>query len=52
MGEPKYLDMHLAELLDRTEAGERKVRLLGVSFSVAEKIISPKDGQLDLFGSG
>ncbi|MFZ4701250.1 MAG: DNA polymerase thumb domain-containing protein, partial [Candidatus Methylumidiphilus sp.] len=52
IGEPMDISHHLAELLDRTEAGERKVRLLGVSFSVAEKINSPKDGQLDLFGSG
>jgi len=50
-GEPMDVSQHLAELLDRTEAGERKVRLLGVSFSVAEKINSPKDGQLDLFSS-
>ena len=39
----------LAELLDRTEAGARKVRLLGVSFSVAERLQSTKAGQLDLF---
>ena len=52
IGEPKDVSRHLAELLDRTEAGERKVRLLGVSFSVAGKTNSAKDGQLDLFGSG
>ncbi|CAL1238950.1 DNA polymerase IV [Candidatus Methylocalor cossyra] len=38
---------HLAELLDRTAAGTRKVRLLGVSFSSLERP-SPA-GQLDLF---
>ena len=42
---------HLSELLNRTEAGKRKVRLLGVSFSVAERLQSPKAGQLDLFKS-
>ncbi|MGX2038875.1 DNA polymerase IV [Methylocaldum sp. MU1018] len=40
---------HLAELLDRTEAGRRKVRLLGVSFSVLESAQRPTTGQLDLF---
>jgi len=40
---------HLSELLDRTDAGERKVRLLGVSFSVAERLQSTTAGQLDLF---
>ena len=43
--------LHLSELLDRTEAGECKVRLLGVSFSVVGKINSPIGGQLDLFDS-
>lgn len=40
---------HLAELLDRTEAGSRRVRLLGVSFSGLR--IARGDGadQLDLF---
>lgn len=40
---------HLAELLDRTEAGLRKVRLLGVSFSALENAQPPSTGQLDLF---
>ncbi|WP_347259252.1 DNA polymerase IV [Methylocaldum sp.] len=38
---------HLAELLNRTEAGRRKVRLLGVSFSVLENAQRPVT--LDLF---
>jgi DNA polymerase-4 len=38
---------HLAELLARTEAGRRKVRLLGVSFSVLENAQRPVI--LDLF---
>jgi len=43
---------HLAELLDRTEAGSRKVRLLGVSFSILENAQRPVTGQLDLFTQG
>jgi DNA polymerase-4 len=39
----------LAELLARTEAGRRKVRLLGVSFSVLEKTQGPMT--LDLFAA-
>ena len=40
---------HLGELLDKTEAGARKVRLLGVSFTVAAETPEHTEGQLDLF---
>ena len=40
---------HLGELLARTEAGTRKVRLLGVSFSTLGQTQTPLAGQLDLF---
>jgi DNA polymerase-4 len=40
---------HLGELLDKTEAGARKVRLLGVSFMVAAEAPERAEGQLDLF---
>ncbi len=40
---------HLDELLARTEAGMRKVRLLGVSFSALGQTQTPLAGQLDLF---
>jgi len=40
---------HLGELLKRTEAGQRKVRLLGVSFSMLEEAGMKSKGQLDLF---
>jgi len=40
---------HLMELLRRTEAGERKVRLLGVSFSSLLALSIRTRGQLDLF---
>jgi DNA polymerase-4 len=41
---------HVAELLDKTEAGQRKVRLLGVSFSaLREAEETPSGHQLDLF---
>ena len=40
---------HLRTLLDRTEAGQRKVRLLGVSFSSLTGTKAPSEGQLDLF---
>jgi DNA polymerase-4 len=39
----------LAELLDRTDAGRRRVRLLGVSFSVLDGLQGPVAEQLDLF---
>ena len=38
---------HLVELLRRTEAGERKVRLLGVSFSSLLALSIRTRGQLD-----
>ena len=40
---------HLMDLLRRTEAGERKVRLLGVSFSSLSALSVRTRGQLDLF---
>jgi DNA polymerase-4 len=40
---------HLMDLLRRTEAGERKVRLLGVSFSSLGALSVRTRGQLDLF---
>jgi DNA polymerase-4 len=40
---------HLIALLRRTEAGERKVRLLGVSFSSLGGLSVRTRGQLDLF---
>jgi len=40
---------HLMDLLRRTEAGERKVRLLGVSFSSLLALSVRTRGQLDLF---
>ena len=40
---------HLGELLKRTEAGQRKVRLLGVSFSMLEEAGMKRKGQMDLF---
>jgi DNA polymerase-4 len=40
---------HLMDLLRRTEAGERKVRLLGVSFSSLGALSVRARGQLDLF---
>jgi DNA polymerase-4 len=40
---------HLMELMRRTEAGERKVRLLGVSFSSLLALSVRTRGQLDLF---
>ena len=40
---------HLSQLLERTEAGPRKVRLLGVSFSGLEAITVRNKGQMDLF---
>ena len=40
---------HLMDLLRRTEAGERKVRLLGVSFSSLIALSIRTRGQLDLF---
>ncbi len=46
---PEDVSPHLSELLDRTEAGTRKVRLLGVSFSVIKRLESIGAGQLDLF---
>lgn len=40
---------HLGDLLKRTAAGRRKVRLLGVSFSGLEEAGMKSKGQLDLF---
>jgi DNA polymerase-4 len=40
---------HLGDLLRRTEVGQRKVRLLGVSFSGLEALDPSAKGQLDLF---
>ncbi len=45
---PGEVEPHLRDLLQRTEAGRRKVRLLGVSFSLLEAA-DEADGQLDLF---
>lgn len=45
---PGEVEPHLRDLLQRTEAGRRKVRLLGVSFSMLEAA-DEADGQLDLF---
>jgi len=39
---------HLDELLARNEAGTRKVRMLGVSFSTLGQTQTPLAGQLDL----
>lgn len=40
---------HLIDLLQRTEAGERQVRLLGVSFSSLAGLPTSTLGQMDLF---
>ena len=40
---------HLMDLLRRTEAGERKARLLGVSFSSLGVLSIKARGQMDLF---
>jgi hypothetical protein len=40
---------HLMDLLRRTEAGERKVRLLGVGFASLGALSVRTRGQLDLF---
>jgi len=40
---------HLGDLLRRTDVGQRKVRLLGVSFSGLEALDPSAKGQLDLF---
>ncbi len=40
---------HLMDLLRRTELGERRVRLLGVSFSSLGALSIRPRGQLDLF---
>ncbi|MFM8444345.1 MAG: DNA polymerase IV, partial [Methylococcus sp.] len=45
---PGEVEPHLRDLLQRTEAGRRKVRLLGVSFSLLEDA-HQADGQLDLY---